>query len=371
MPEVARGTPSKAVAVFGPRRVGKTTLLEELVGTANARWYIGDTPEAARSLRFQTAGDVRNALLQAPTLVIDEAHKIPDIGNIVKMLVDANERLEKPDRIFLTSSSPLYLASIKESALGRVVSRRMWPLSLKEIAEHASWGYVNGRLDQFLVSGMMPNVFTDPEGGRAFLEDYCDGLLLRDLLEQTPVRRLDKFRMLVQLLAYSVGSEVSYDGLARECGLTRPTVEAYIGKLEQSSIVRVCPSFSKNLASELKKGKKIYFFDNGIRNALIHNFAPLAEREDAGALWENFFFMERVKMHDIQRDFTQIYFWRNTGHNPAEVDLVEVRDQKIHAFECKLSDKTQHSRGVAKFQELYPDSAVEIVLPGDCQRIFS
>ncbi len=368
--QIEKETPPKAVAIFGPRRIGKTTMLEQIVSNQNARWYIGDSPFIAKELQFKSLGDIKNALLHYSTIVIDEAHKIPDIGNTVKMLVDVNEHLENPARIFLTSSSPFYLSSIKESALGRVVSRQMWPFSIQEIAQYAGWGQVMNSIDQLMVYGTMPNVYLDADRGRAFLEDYCEGLLLKDLIEQNPIRKLDKFRVLVQLLAYYVGSEVNYDSLARECGLNRLTVEEYIAKLQQASIVKVCSSYAKNLPNEMKKGKKIYFFDNGIRNALIHNFAPMAQRDDAGALWENFFFMERVKLHDTLRDFTQIYFWRTTGNFPSEIDFVEVQDQKITAFECKLSDKVTNSRGQNSFLNAYPGSSVEIVHPNDCLKIF-
>lgn len=294
---------------FGPRRIGKTTMLEQLVGTKAARWYNGDAFGTAEALHFKTPEDAKNALLQAPALVIDEAHTIPDIGNIVKLLVDENEHLEKPTQLFVASSSPFYLSPLTESALGRVVSRQMWPFSVSEIAQVTSWGKVLERLEQYLVYGLMPNVYANPEEARGFLSDYCDGLLFRDIFDQTPIRRPDKFRRLVQILAQTIGLEVSSEKLARECGISKNTINGYIAKLEQASIVRVLPSFSRNLANELKKGRKIYFFDNGIRNAILQNFTPIAERSDVGALWENFFFMERVKLHDTRRDFTKMYFW--------------------------------------------------------------
>lgn len=370
--EAAKDTPPLAVAIFGPRRIGKTTMLERLAGPRQARWYTGDTVKAAKELDFQDQGDIKTALLQYGTVVIDEAHKIPNIGNIVKMLVDVNERLQTPAEIYLTSSSPLYLASIKESALGRVVSRQMWPLSLSELAQHTSWGNVMNNLSQYLVYGMMPNVFLEGDSAHArqFLTDYCEGLLLKDVLDLGQVRKVEKFRTLVQILAYSVGSEVNFDNLGKECGLSKNTVEEYIGQLERASIIRVCSSYSRNLANELKKGKKIYFFDNGIRNALIHDFSALGVRADAGALWENFFFMERVKLHDTRRDFTQIYFWRTTGPNTCEIDFIEVLDQQICAFECKLSDKVKKSKGAKQFLANYPGSTVQIVHPDDCLRIF-
>lgn len=368
---VAKAMPPQAVAIFGPRRVGKTTLLEQLVNKSQARWYDGDAFGTAEALRFNALEDARNALLQAPIIVIDEAHKIPDIGSIVKMLVDANERLEKPVQIFVTSSSPFYLASLKESAIGRVTSRQMWPLSLGEIAEFSSWGRVLERIEHHLIYGLMPPVYTSAEEARGFLTDYCEGLLLRDVFDQLPVRRPDKFRRLVQILAYYVGCEVTAESLARECGLSKNTVDDYIAKLEQASIVRVCHSFAKNLANELKKGKKIYFFDNGVRNAILQNFKPFAERDDAGALWENFFFMERVKLHDTKRDFTQMYFWRTTGSGSAEVDFIEVLDGAIRGFECKKSSFIKSTRGTKKFLTAYPNAQVEVVSPQDCMRVFA
>lgn len=367
---VAKSTPPKAVAVFGPRRIGKTTMLEQLVGTKAARWYNGDAFGTAEALRFKTPEDAKNALLQAPALVIDEAHKIPDIGNIVKLLVDVNEHLEKPTQIFVTSSSPFYLSSIKESALGRVVPRQMWPLSVSEIAQFTSWGKVLESIEHYLVYGLMPNAYTNPEEARGFLTDYCDGLLLRDIFDQSPIRLPDKFRRLVQILAQNIGSEVSSDNLARECGVSKNTVDDYIAKLEQASIVRVLPSYSRNLANELKKGKKIYFFDNGIRNAILQNFTPIAERSDAGALWENFFFMERVKLHDTRRDFTKTYFWRTTGSGSSEVDFIEVLDNKIQAFECKMSASVKSTRSVRRFLSTYPEAQLEVVSPQDGMRIF-
>lgn len=372
LPEVLQDTPPRAVAIFGPRRIGKTTMLELLGNPVKTRWFIGDDiRNTPRALQFSSQADIRNFLMQNETIVIDEAHKVEDIGNIVKMLVDVNEHVEKPAKIFLTSSSPFYLVSVKETALGRVTSRQMWPFSASELADYTSWGYVTDNLPQYMIYGLMPDVYRDLSRARAYLDDYCSGQLLRDVLEGDDVRLQGKFRGLVELLARYVGSEVSYEGLARELGLHRLTVEDYVNKLEKASIIKVCSSFSRNMANELKKGKKIYFFDNGVRNALIRDFSPLAGRDDAGALWENFFFMERLKLHDTRRDFIQIYFWRSTGNDPKEIDFVEVLDRKIHAYECKLSPNVTKCRGKDAFLKKYPESVVEIVHPQDIQRIFS
>lgn len=161
--EIEQESPVRAVLIFGPRRIGKTTLLRQIIGQNGCRWFNGDIEGSAADLRFQSQGDVFNVLSQAPNIVIDEAHKIADIGTIVKVLVDANETLQNPCRIYLTSSSSFYLSTLKESALGRVVSRKMWPFSLYELAQRISWGTVNTYLERFLVYGLMPMVCLEPE----------------------------------------------------------------------------------------------------------------------------------------------------------------------------------------------------------------
>ncbi len=369
--ELLKDTPPRAVVLYGPRRIGKSTLLEHLVTQTPCRWFNADLPGVSEELNFQTQGDVLNALLQGKAIVIDEAHKIADISSIVKLLVDANEKLKEPRQIFMTSSSAFYLIAIKESALGRVVSRQMWPFSLDEIAADSGWGNLIENIEHRIVYGMMPLVCEQPEQARAYLMDYCEGYLLRDFFDENVIKYPAKLRKLLKILAYSVGSEISYDSLAREVGLNRLTVEDYVDRLQKASLIRLCPSLSRNLANEIKKGKKIYFFDTGVRNALINDFSPLAARSDAGALWENFFFMERVKLHDNRRDFTEMYFWRTTDRRPKELDFVEVLDGKMRAFECKLSSSVKTTPHAKTFLEAYPGASVEIVSPKDCFRIFA
>lgn len=369
--ELLKDTPPRAVVLYGPRRIGKSTLLEHIVKKSDTRWFNGDLPGVSEELNFQTQGDVLNALLQAKTIVIDEAHKIPNIGSIVKLLVDANEKLEEPRQIFITSSSAFYLIAIKESALGRVVSRQMWPFSLDEIAMDAEWGKLTENIEHRIVYGMMPLVYRQPEQARAYLMDYCEDYLLRDFFEENVIKYPAKLRNLLKILAYNIGTEVSYDNLAREVGLNRLTVEDYVDRLQKASLIRICPSLSRNLANEMKKGKKIYFFDTGVRNAIINNFSPLAARSDAGALWENFFFMERVKLHDNSLDFTEMYFWRTTDRKPRELDFVEILDEKIRAFECKLSPSVKTSPHAKTFLDAYPNACFDIVRPQDCFKIFA
>lgn len=254
--EIEQESPVRAVLIFGPRRIGKTTLLRQIIGQNGCRWFNGDIEGSAADLRFQSQGDVFNVLSQAPNIVIDEAHKIADIGTIVKVLVDANETLQNPCRIYLTSSSSFYLSTLKESALGRVVSRKMWPFSLYELAQRISWGTVNTYLERFLVYGLMPMVCLEPEKARSYLEDYCEGYLLRDFYEQESVKHPQIVRKILVRLAHYVGSEISYDRLAQEVGISRNTVEDYVERMQARSIIQICQSFSRNLANEMKKGKR-------------------------------------------------------------------------------------------------------------------
>ena len=254
--------------------------------------------------------------------------------------------------------------------MGRVTSRQMWPFSLYEMALKFGWGFINSFVERFLIYGLMPVPALDPGQARDFLDDYCNGHLLKDFYDLYPEKNPRLVSKILIRLAHYIGSEISYDGLAREIGVSRNTLEDYVLKLEECSIIRICPSFSKNLANELKKGKKIYLFDNGVRNALIHDFSPMSSRSDAGALWENFFFMERIKLHDTIRDFKSMYFWRTTGASPKEIDFLEVLDGSIEAFECKLSAKIRTSRHESFFKEKYPDSKISVVRPADCMRVF-
>ena len=371
-PQIIRETPPKAVVILGARQIGKTTLLSELsLHEKSVRWFNGDLITDHRLLQFSSTTDVELTLRQADTIVIDEAQRFPNIGLILKQLVDENIRLNLGKKIFATGSSSLELANgVKESAVGRLVHRQMWPLSISEIAAANGWGEICQNIERLMIYGTYPAVFTDPDHAEATLRNYCDGVLYKDLFALAGIRQNEKFMHLVQLLAFNVGSEVNYDNLARDTGLSKTTVADYLQLLEQCFIIKICPSFSRNLSNELKKGKKVYFCDNGVRNAIIGDFSPMAARrgQDASALWENFFFMERVKIHSIRNDFTDMYFWRTTSNNPHKLDFLEVKNEKIRAFECKLSPsaKARHR----KFTTAYPDAPIQTVTPDDLMKLW-
>jgi predicted AAA+ superfamily ATPase len=371
-PQITRETPPKAVVIFGARQIGKTTLLTELSQyEKSVRWFNGDLITDHRQLQFSSSTDVELTLRQADTIIIDEAQRFPNIGLILKQLVDVNVRLNLGKKIFATGSSSLELAKgVKESAVGRLVHRQMWPLSISEIAAAKGWGEISQNIERLMIYGTYPAVFTDPDHAESTLRNYCDGVLYKDLFALAGIRQNEKFMHLVKLLAYNVGSEVNYDNLARDTGLSRTTVADYLQLLEQCFIIKICPFFSRNLSNELKKGKKVYFCDNGVRNAIIGDFSPMVARpsQDGGALWENFFFMERVKLHSIRNDFTDMYFWRTTSNNPHELDFLEVKNERIRAFECKLSSSAKARPG--KFTTAYPDAPIDTVTPDDLMRLW-
>ena len=371
-PQITRETPPKAVVIFGARQIGKTTLLTELSQyEKSVRWFNGDLITDHRQLQFSSSTDVELTLRQADTIIIDEAQRFPNIGLILKQLVDVNVRLNLGKKIFATGSSSLELAKgVKESAVGRLVHRQMWPLSISEIAAAKGWGEISQNIERLMIYGTYPAVFTDPDHAESTLRNYCDGVLYKDLFALAGIRQNEKFMHLVKLLAYNVGSEVNYDNLARDTALSRTTVADYLQLLEQCFIIKICPSFSRNLSNELKKGKKVYFCDNGVRNAIIGDFSPMVARpsQDGGALWENFFFMERVKLHSIRNDFTDMYFWRTTSNNPHELDFLEVKNERIRAFECKLSSSAKARPG--KFTTAYPDAPIDTVTPDDLMRLW-
>lgn len=369
---IAQSTPPKAVVIYGPRRAGKTTLLSSLLGP-NTRILNADRRKDIVMLDdLASAGDVDVFLENYDTIVIDEAQRIPNIGLIIKILVDAN----RSTKIFVAASSSLELAKgVRESAVGRLINRHLWPLSLHELVNQYGQGYIDNNFERLLVYGMYPEVVTKHENAIELLSDYSMDLMYKDVFELGAIRNPEPLRHLVEYLAYHIGQEVSYENLAREIKVHSLTVEKYIDLLEKCFIIKRCGSYSRNLANELKKGKKIYFCDVGVRNAIIGDFSPFSARADAGALWENFFFIERMKKLDLQRNFARQYFWRvrgtrrvNSTDKPVEysrsIDFIETRDNILQAFECKLNP-TRKDRTGQEFRDAYPDCDIHVVTPRD------
>ena len=347
---------NRAEVIFGPRQVGKTTMLEHLVRDRQCIKLTGEDEDDLRIL-----ADPKSYLSltqQFPNIIIDEAQFVPDIGRVIKRMVDSNTT---DSRIFVTGSSALTLGGhLKESGAGRFNSYNLWPLSLEELAHHSNWIEVKRGINDRMIYGCHPDVINDPAHAREYLLDFADTLLYKDLFRLAEVRKPTDLTKLVTFLAANVGSEIRYGSIAGELGIQNKTIERYVDLLASCFIVKIVPSWSRNPTAELKLSKKIYFYDNGIRNALLRNFTPVPAREDKGALWENLFFTERLKRHAFRRDGGEIYFWRTKKQH--EMDFVEVVNGTIAAFECKAGGKT-NSVSIRAFMRAYPNIPVTVVSP--------
>lgn len=357
----------KAIVVFGARQTGKTTLLEHLFQDRKVKWLSGDEPQDRELLTsLSSKADISILLSGLDVLVIDEAQRIQGIGMLLKRLEDSKLSC----RIFATGSSSLELAGgVMESAAGRLWPMTLFPLSVTELANHNSWLDVMESLPIRLTVGSYPEIVTHPQRSKATLRYLFESIVFKDLFAIADIRRSEQFLHLVRLLAANIGNLCSFSSLGQQCGLSSPTVERCVGLLEQSFIVKTLPCYSSNFATELKKSKKIYFYDLGIRNAALDNFTPFSSRSDLerGALWENFVIIERLKWHRYRQDETQLYFWRD--RNKSEVDLLEVdEDGSLHAFECKL-ENTQ-AKAPKSFASKYPDASFEVITMQTLHRFF-
>lgn len=354
---ILRGTlRNRAELILGPRQVGKSTMLDHLV--QNQR-FIKLTGEDEDDLSILADPKTFLTLTQQfPNVIIDEAQFVPNIGRVIKRLVDNNTT---DSRIFVTGSSALDLGGhLKESAAGRFNSYNLWPFSLEELAEHSSWIEVKRQINDRMIYGCHPDVINDPAQAKEYLLDFTDSILYKDLFKLAEVRKPTDLTKLVTFLAANVGSEIRYGSIASELGIQNKTIERYVDLLASCFILKVVPSWTRNPTAELKLSKKIYFYDNGIRNALLKNFAPVPAREDKGALWENLFFTERLKLHAFRRDGGEIYFWRTKKQH--EMDFIEIVNGTIAAFECKAGNKI-NSTSIKAFSRAYPNIPVTVVSP--------
>lgn len=346
----------KAIVVMGARQVGKTTMLKNLVDVEDCLMLNCDNIDDRSDLENKTTSELRNLVGNHKTVVIDEAQRVHNIGLTLKMLVD----MDLPTQILATGSSSLSLADeINEPATGRLIEHRLFPLSLTEIAASTSPREEQRLLEWRMIYGLYPEVVTHPNDARRILQNLANNYLYRDLLGYKGIKKPDILQKLVRALALQVGSEVSYNELANLVGIDKSTVENYINLLEKCYVVFRLPSYNRNLRNEIKKGKKIYFYDNGIRNALISNFAPLDQRNDTGALWENLMVSERVKRNSYAQNYAQMYFWRT--QQQQEIDLIEELDGKLTAYEFKW--KKAKARLPKTFDDNYPNTTLQVVTP--------
>ncbi|MBQ6082531.1 MAG: ATP-binding protein [Bacteroidales bacterium] len=352
----------KAVTIMGARQVGKSTLIESLFsGGENVLFLNGDEADIRALLKDATSTRLRAIFGKATTVVIDEAQKIEDIGNVLKLIADQMKEI----RLVATGSSAFELATdINESLSGRKREFKLFPLSFKELVDDTNLLEQSRLIHHRLLYGTYPEVVTSPGEERIVLKELMDSYLYKDVLNIKGIAKQDKLESLLRALAFQIGSQVSYSEIANLIRIDSKTVEKYIDILEKCYIIFRLPSFARNLRNELKFDKKVYFWDMGIRNAIIGNFAPLELRnqQEVGHMWENWLMAERMKKLEYDRSFAGKYFWRTT--TKKEIDLIEEEDGEITAYEFKWNPSDAASCPKA-FLAAYPQAKYKTVSPSN------
>lgn len=349
----------KAVIVVGPRQVGKTTLLRMLASDTDRSVLVWncDEPDVRQKLNEPTSTELGAETSGADLILIDEAQRVPNIGVTLKLLID-----HFPEKqVVVTGSSAIELSnSINEPLTGRKYEYTMYPFSAEELIGNHGTVEERRMLERRLVYGSYPEVVNHPGEERETLTNLVSSYLYKDIFSFQDVRKPEIIEQLLQALALQLGSEVSFNELGRLLGLTSITVQRYIDLLEKSCVLFHLRSFSRNARAELKKSRKIYFYDNGVRNAMIGDYKSLDLRADAGALWENYLLSERMKHNSYSVFYGKSYFWRT--QQQQEVDYIEDYDGVLHAYEFKWN-ASKHPRLAATFAKAYPDHTFTVVSP--------
>ena len=357
---VKRIKPQKVMLIYGPRRVGKTLLLREIYNEFEGKKLLlnGESSDTVRMLSDRSISNYKHLFAEVSLLAIDEAQHIPEIGMKLKLMVDEIPGLA----IVATGSSSFDLQNqAGEPLVGRSTRFMLTPFSIKEINKQQPTFQTITNIDQHLVYGFYPELISIDSGAEQarYLTEIVDSYLLRDILAIDGVKNAQKMHDLLRLVAYQVGSEVSTDELGKQLGVSRNTAERYLDLLQKVFVLYRLGGYSKNLRKEVVKSSKWYFQDNGIRNAVLNDFRPFADRssEERGALWENFIIGERMKRKHNNMAGTNLYFWRT--YDQQEIDLIEEDGDIITAYEIKSGKKTP--RIPKAFANAYPKAAYNIV----------
>ena len=324
----------KAIVVIGPRQVGKTTLIETILKNKDYLLLDGDDPKTRTLLTEPNTEQIRSIIGRYKNVFIDEAQRIKGIGLTMKIITDRFKDVQ----LFTSGSSSFDLSNqINEPLTGRKWEYQLFPISWEEYEEHHGYLYSEQQLENRLLYGLYPDVLNNPEDEINILRNLVNSYLYKDILSFVNIQKPEILEKLVQALALQIGSEVNYSELAQIVNADKNTVSKYIDILQKGYIIFKLGSFSRNLRNEIKMNKKIYFYDNGIRNMVIGNFNPLELRTDKGALWENFLISERIKQIEYKQSLARIYFWRTKQQQ--EVDFVEDNSGKIYGYEFKWNNK--------------------------------
>ena len=349
----------KALIIFGPRQAGKTTFCEQLlekVGRPTIRLN-GDDSDTRELLSKPNASVLRNLIGKNEILFIDEAQRIPNVGLAIKISVDQIKGVQ----VIATGSSSFELAGhINEPLTGRKYEMRLYPLAYKELVQDTDFLTEKRNLELRMIYGSYPEVVTDPENAEEHLKLIADSYLYKDLFALDKLNKPQLLEKIVKALALQVGSEVNYNELSRLVGADVKTIEKYITLLEQAFVLFTLPALSRNVRNEIKKGRKIYFYDNGIINAVTNNFKMLRNRKDVGSLWENYLISERVKALQLKNIQVKKYFWRTSQQQ--EIDYIEEsQDQTLAAeFKWNPAKVKQFSK---TFLKAYPEAKTIFATP--------
>ncbi|MEZ4776784.1 MAG: ATP-binding protein [Bacteroidia bacterium] len=351
--------PRKIIILYGQRQVGKTTLAHQVLQQQTGKKVLYVNADLNPHVDVFSSRDISKLRLFVSGfdfLFIDEAQRIPDIGINLKILHDNFPEL----RILVTGSSSLDLANrVQEPLTGRTWTFRLHAFSAEELSAGPGLLDYHSRLEEWLIFGSYPGVLelANRQDKAAFLSELTHAYLYKDILELSGIRHSSKLRDLLRLLAFQIGSEVSFNELGRALGMDTATVQHYIDLLEKAFVVKVIGGFRRNLRKEISKKQKIYFQDLGIRNALIEKFAPLDLREDVGKLWENYLFIERTKFLDNHQLRLNRFFWRL--QSGAELDYVEEYEGKIAGYEFKFGNKK--TLPPSSWKETYPEATFTLI----------
>lgn len=348
----------KVLILLGARQTGKTTLLRELSNEYdNPLWLNADEYDIQQLFEKPTSTQIKNIIGASKFVVIDEAQRIANIGIGLKLIHENYPEV----KLIATGSSAFDLQNkTYESLTGRKIECQLFPLAFNELRNHYGVLEEKRMLQNRLIYGCYPEVVTNTDDQRLVLKQLADSYLFKDVLMIDSLKKPEKLVKLLQALALQIGSEVSYNELGKLVGLDSKTVETYVGLLEKTFIVFRLPSFARNARNELKLSKKIYFYDNGIRNAVINNFQSAVNRADIGALFENYFIAERKKYNAYQNNYASAYFWRTKEQQ--EIDYIEESDGMITAFEIKWNSNKK-IRFPKNFTSSYPNHQLAVVTP--------
>lgn len=350
--------PGKVLVVYGARQVGKTTLVNQYLQQTNLRYKLdsGDNIFLQNQLEKADFQTIQAYLEGYELIIIDEAQMIPNIGQCLKIMVDQNPQL----RIIVTGSSTFDLAGqVGEPLTGRKRILTLYPIAQLELRQIHNTFEIKQNLKDYLIYGSYPEVITANtyENKRDIITEITQSYLFKDILALERIKNSRSLQQLLTLLALQLGDEVSHHELGQKIGLDNKTIARYLDLLEKTFVIYSLSGFSRNLRNEITKKRKYYFYDNGIRNALIANFSSLDKRNDIGALWENFIIGERLKRQSYLNQYANYYFWRTWSQQ--EIDLIEEHDGQLFAYEFKW--QAQNESAPKAWREAYPNSAFNII----------